>query len=84
MKGADQSSNADLSHEVEQPDEYADYEDACGNHKGVLADLLGSGPYDLLQLAAELAEVSADSTPGSFEPVFLLDFSHDKGRLLLC
>ena len=83
MKGTDQSSNADLSHEVEQPDENADTQNACSDHQGVLQYLLGSGPNDLLQLAAELTEVLADLAPNFLEPVFLLDFCHFGGASLL-
>ena len=83
VKGADQGIDADLSHEVEQPDEDADYDDATDDHQGVLQYLLGSGPNDLLQLAAELTEVLADLAPGSLEPVFLFDFCHFGGASLL-
>ena len=76
MKGTDQSSNADLSHKVEQPDEYADNENARDDDQGVLGNLLGGGPNDLLQLALELAEVLADAAPGSLEPVCLFYFCH--------
>ena len=82
IKGADQSSNADLSHKVEQPDENADAQNASGYHQSVLQYLLGSGPNDLLQLAAELTEVLADLAPGSLEPVFLFDFCHFGASLL--
>ena len=82
MKGADQSSDADLSHKVEQPDENADTQNACGDHQGVLQYLLGSGPNDLLQLAAELTEVLGDLAPGSLEPVFLFDVCHFGASLL--
>ena len=37
---------------------------------------------DLLQFAAKLTEVSADATPGSYEPVFLLSFCHVETSLL--
>jgi hypothetical protein len=83
VKGADQGIDADLSHEVEQPDEDADYNNATDNNQGVLQYLLGSGPNDLLQLTAELTEVLADLAPGSLEPVFLFDFCHFGGASLL-
>ena len=82
VKGADQSSDADLSHEVEQPDEYAHDDNAYQDDQGVLQDLLGSGPNDLLQLAAELTEVLGSLAPGLLEPVFLLDFCHFGTSLL--
>ena len=52
------------------------------NDDGVLGNLLGGGPHDLLQLTAELTEVLADTAPGSLEPVFFLDFCHDLPCLL--
>ena len=76
VKGTDQGIDADLSHEVEQPDENADSDNATGNHQGVLQYLLGSGPNDLLQLTAELTEVLANTAPGSCEPILLLSFCH--------
>ena len=83
MEQSDQGINADLGNEVEQPDEHADCHDAAGDDGGVLQHLLGGGPNDLLQLAAQLAEVLPDLAPGSFEPVFLFDFCHDGASSLL-
>jgi hypothetical protein len=76
VEGLDQCINADLSYEVEQPDKDADYEDASGDDQDVLSNLLGGGPYDLLQLAAKLAEIATDGAGGSFEPIFLFNFCH--------
>jgi len=61
---------------VEQPNEYADDNDAGDDNHGVLENLLGSGPYNLLQLAFQLTEVLASAVPSSFEPIFLFDFCH--------
>ena len=78
----DQAINADPSHEVKQPNEYADNENARHDDQGVFQHLLRSVPYNLLQLAAKLAEVSCNGTEGSFEPVLLLDFCHVAASLL--
>jgi hypothetical protein len=83
VEDADQSINANLSDEVEQPDKDTYCNDAADNDSGVLQHLLGSGPNDLLQLAAKLAEVLSDLAPGSLEPVFLFDFCHDWSASLL-
>src|SRR5699024_8093314 len=77
------SVNPNLSDKVEQPDKDADGDDATDNDSGVLQNLLRGGPNDLLQFAAQLTEVLGDLAPGSFEPVFLFDFSHDWGASLL-
>ena len=69
--------NAELSDEVEQPDKDTDTNHAANNDCSILQHLLGGGPDDLLQFAAQLTEVSLGVAPGSFEPVFLFDFSHD-------
>ena len=83
MEQTDQSVNTKAGNEVEQPDENTDYDNTANHDQGVLQDLLGGGPYDLLQLAAELTEVLGNLAPGSLEPVFLLDFCHDCGASLL-
>ena len=82
MESADQGIDTNLGNEVKQPDENADGNDAADNDGCIFQYLLGGGPNDLLQLAAELAEVLADLAPGSLEPVFLLHFSHDGASLL--
>ena len=68
--------NADRGDEVEQPDEDTHDKNTSDDNQSVFQHLLGGGPYNLLQLALQLAEVSANGTPGSFEPVFLFDFCH--------
>ena len=83
VEGADQSVNADLSDKVEQPDEHAYGHNAAGDDHGVLQNLLGGGPDDLLQFAAQLTEVLGNLAPGSLEPVFLFDFSHELRASLL-
>ena len=83
MEDADQSVNADLSDKIEQPDEDADGDNAADNDRGVLQNLLRGGPDDLLQLAAKLTEVLGNLAPGSLEPVFLFDFSHELRASLL-
>ena len=70
MEDADQGINADLSNEIEQPDEHADANDAGHDDQGVLQHLLGGRPDDLLQFALQLTEVLADLAPGSFETIF--------------
>ena len=82
MEHADQSVNADLSNEVEQPDEHTDDQNTADDDQGVLQHLLRGGPDNLLQLALELTEVLADLAPGSLEPVFLFDFCHCGASLL--
>ena len=77
MEDADQTLDADTGNKVEQPDKHTDADNAADYDGGILQHLLGGGPNDLLQLAAELAEVSGDLAPGSLEPVFLLSFCHD-------
>ena len=79
MEDADQSVDTKLSNEVEQPDKDADNDDTANNDGSVLQNLLTSGPDDLLQFAAQLTEVFLGLAPGSFEPVFLFDFSHEMG-----
>ena len=76
VEGTDQSIDADLSHEVEQPNKDANSDNAADDDSGVLQNLLRGGPNDLLQLTAELTEVLADLAPGFLEPVFLFDFCH--------
>ena len=83
MEDADQSVNADVGNKVEQPDEHANCQDAASDDRGVLQHLLRGGPNNFLQFAAQLTEVLADLAPGSFEPIFLFDFSHDEGASLL-
>ena len=68
---------------VEQPDECTDHSNSTANDSGIAHDLLGGGPGDLLQLAAELTEVLADLAPSSCEPIFLFDFCHFGGASLL-
>ena len=82
MEGFDKCINAEPSNEVEQPDEYADEKHTSADDQSVLDNLLGGGPYDLLQLAAELTEVATDGTDGSLEPVFLFYFCHFGPSLL--
>ena len=77
MEGFDKCINAEPSNEVEQPDEYTDGHNTTDDDSGVLQNLLGGRPNDLLQFAAQLTEVLAGLVPGSLEPVFLFDFSHD-------
>ena len=83
MEDADESVNADLGNEVEQPDKDADYDDTATNDGSVLQNLLSGGPDNLLQFASELTEVLAGLAPGSLEPVFLFDFCHDWSASLL-
>ena len=83
VNSSDQSINADLCNEVEQPDKDANSDDAADDNGCIFQNLLGGGPNDLLQLTAELTEVLADLAPGSFEPVFLFDFCHFGGASLL-
>ena len=83
MEDADQSVDTNLCDEVEQPDENADTHNAADNDGSVLQDLLIGGPNDLLQLAAQLAEVLAGLVPGSLEPVFLFDLSQEMRASLL-
>ena len=71
-----QTINADRSNKVEQPNEDTDDKNAGDDDQSVFQHLLGGGPNDLFQLALQLTEVSANGTPGSFEPVFLFDFCH--------
>ena len=82
MEDIDQSVNANLSGKVEHPNEYAHDEHGNQNDQGVLENLLGGRPHDLLKFTAELTEVSADAAPGSLEPVFLLSFCHVWSSLL--
>ena len=77
VEDADQSINTELSDEVEQPDKDTDTHDAAKDDGGVFQNLLRGRPDDLLQLAAQLTEVLTGLVPGSLEPVFLFDFSHD-------
>ena len=72
----DQLVDSQLSNKVEHPNEHANHKNACDDDQGVFNNLLGGGPDDLLQLALELTEVSANGTPGSLEPVFLFVLSH--------
>ena len=65
MEDADESINADLSNEVEQPNKDADDDNATDNDSGVLQNLLGGRPNDLLQFAAQLTEVLTGLAPGS-------------------
>ena len=83
MDDFEQLGDTPLCYEVKHPDENAHAHDACANDQSVLQDLLGGGPNDLLQLAAQLAEVFANAAPGSLEPVFLLYFCHDEWTSLL-
>ena len=80
---SDQGINTNLSNKVKQPNEDTDGDNAAYNNGCILQNLLGGGPNNLLQLAAELPEVLADLAPGSFEPVFLFDFCHDGATSLL-
>ena len=76
MKPVYETLNAGLGNKVECPDKNAHDNNASDDNQGVLQNLLRSGPHDLLQLALQLAEVSANATQGSLEPVFLFDFCH--------
>ena len=82
MSQVDDGGDCSLSDKVEHPDKCTNHNDTGNDDQGVLSHLLGGGPYDLLQLALELAEVSGDGTEGSFKPVFLLDFCHCGPSLL--
>ena len=77
MDHFEQLGDTPFCHEVKYPNEHANAQNASANDQGILQDLLGGGPDDLLQLAAELTEVLANAAPGSLEPVFLLNFCHD-------
>ena len=77
MEQLQQIGDTPFCYEVKHPNEHADAQNASANDQGVLQDLLGGGPNDLLQFAAQLTEVSANAAPGSFEPVFLLNFCQD-------
>ena len=84
MEQTDDAINDDnICNGIKQPDENADNQDTSDDDEGVLQHLLGGGPDDLLQLALQLAEVLADGTPGSLEPVFFFDFRHSCGPSLL-
>ena len=80
---ADQTVDADLSDKIKQPDESANHQAAACNDQCILQHLLRGGPNDLLQLAAQLTEELAGLAPGSLEPVFLFDFSHEMRASLL-
>ena len=78
----DQSIDALVGNDVKRPDESAHDQNTGQDDQGVLQHLLGGRPYDLLQLAAKLAEVSADAAQGSLEPVCFLCFCHFAASLL--
>jgi len=82
MDSLDQSINAHTSDKVKHPNEYAYDKNASQNNCGVAENLLGGGPNDLLQFAAELTEVSANGAPGSCKPVLLFTFCHFAASLL--
>ena len=75
--------NTKTGDDVEQPDKYAHEQNGNEDDQGVLQYLLRGGPYDLLQFATQLTEVSADVAPGSDEPIFLFDFCHCSWASLL-
>jgi hypothetical protein len=83
VEDADQSVNTDLGNKVKHPDEDADDQNAANNDGSILQNLLMGRPDDLLQFAAQLTEVLAGFAPGSLEPVFLFDFSHELRASLL-
>ena len=82
MDCVDQCVNAKTSNKVEQPDKDTDYQNADDDDQGILCYLLGGGPNDLLQFATKLTEVSANCSPGSYDPVCLFCFCHLWASLL--
>ena len=67
----DQALDDERRDAVENPNENTDDQYAKQDDQGVVADLLGGGIHDLLELALGITHIFADPVPGTDKPVLL-------------